>query len=213
MHTDPQLDLRVGGFVPFTTVDFPGRLSAVIFCQGCGWRCRYCHNTHLQAFHDGSSGWQWATVKASLEERRGFLEAVVFSGGEPTAQAATQAAVGEVKAMGYLVGLHTAGMLPERLKELLPLLDWVGLDIKAPLDERYEATTRQAGGHRVVSRSLDLLLESGVGYELRTTVHPALLGEREKEDIVAELARRGAHPPKFQVFRSEGCRDDGLLAA
>ena len=202
--------LQIGGFVPFTTVDFPEKLSAVVFCQGCEWRCRYCHNTHLQDYRVKNSDWQWGNVKKLLEVRRGFLEAVVFSGGEPTAQPAIVSAIQETKGMGYLVGLHSAGMFPDRLAHVLPLVDWVGLDIKAPLDERYETVTRRAGGHEDVSRSLDLLLASGVAYELRTTVHPALVGESEKEAISHELARRGAHPTRYQPFRREGCADSGL---
>ena len=211
--TDPRMDLQIGGFVPFTTVDFPGKLSAVVFCQGCGWRCRYCHNTHLQAFRVERPEWEWGNVRKLLEERRGFLEAAVFSGGEPTAQPALVGAIREVKEMGYLIGLHTAGMFPERLAEVLPLVDWVGLDIKAPLDDRYEAVTRRPRGHEAVLRSLDLVLASGIAYELRTTVHPSLLGEREKADILSELVKRGAGAPRFQPFRREGCLDGGLLAA
>ena len=206
-------ELQIGGFVPFTSVDFPGKLSAVVFCQGCGWRCRYCHNTHLQAYEVENPEWHWGRVRRLLEERRGFLEAVVFSGGEPTAQPAIVAAIREVKGLGFLVGLHTAGMFPDRLAEVLPLVDWVGLDIKAPFDERYETITRQPGGHEVASRSLDLVLASEVEYELRTTVHRALIGDREKADIASELERRGAHPTRLQPFRREGCADNGLLMA
>ena len=206
-------DLQIGGFVPFTTVDFPGKLSAVVFCQGCGWKCRYCHNTHLQAYRVEKTEWQWINVQKLLEERRGFLEAVVFSGGEPTGQPSIIDAIQEAKRMGYLVGLHTAGIFPDRLAEVLPLIDWVGLDIKAPLDERYETVTQRPGSHESVSRALDLLLASGVAYELRTTVHHSLIGEAEKADILSELERRGAHPPRFQPFRREGCVDSGLLAS
>ena len=206
-------DLQIGGFVPFTTVDFPGKLSAVVFCQGCGWRCRYCHNTHLQPFQPEKRDWQWENVLNLLEERRGFLEAVVFSGGEPTGQGAIVSAIQNVKGMGYLVGLHSAGMFPDRLAEVLPLVDWIGLDIKAPLDERYEAVTLRARSHEAVSRSLDFVLASGIPYELRTTVHHALVGELEKADILSQLAKRGAHPPLFQPFRREGCLDAALLAS
>ena len=208
-----KMNLQIGGFVPFTTVDFPGKLGAVVFCQGCAWRCRYCHNAHLQACLAEKSEWQWANVLKLLEERRGFLEAVVFSGGEPTGQPAIVEAIQAAKEMGYLIGLHSAGMFPDRLAEVLPLVDWVGLDIKAPFDARYEAVTRRSGSHEAASRSLDLVLASGVSYELRTTVHPAITGEQEKADICSELERRGAHPPRFQPFRREGCVDDGLLKA
>ncbi len=78
--------LRVGGFVPFTSTDYPGALAAVVFCQGCPWRCGYCHNPHLIAAR-GDDERDFARIVDWLGTRRGLLDAVVFSGGEPTAQA------------------------------------------------------------------------------------------------------------------------------
>jgi pyruvate formate lyase activating enzyme len=79
--------LKVGGFVPLSTTDFPGQLASVVFCQGCPWRCAYCHNPHLQpAPGEALLDWRW--IIARLERRRGLIDAVVFSGGEPTAQGA-----------------------------------------------------------------------------------------------------------------------------
>lgn len=200
--------LQVGGFVPFTTVDYPGRLAAVVFCQGCSWRCRYCHNPHLQAFCTGSLGWE--SVLSELSARRTFLEAVVFSGGEPTAQPALPEAIRSLRGMGYLVGLHTAGLFPGPLAEVLPLVDWVGLDIKAPFDGRYDRITGREHSFEAPSESLRLLLASGVSYELRTTVHPGLLGPEDVEDVRECLSARGAGPPVIQPFRPQGCIDPGL---
>jgi len=202
--------LQVGGFVPFTTVDYPGRLAAVVFCQGCTWRCRYCHNPHLQAFCAGDLTWE--NIFSGLAERRKFLEAVVFSGGEPTAQAALAGAIRAVRGMGYLVGLHTAGLFPTRLAEVLPLVDWVGLDIKAPFDGRYDRITGREHSFEAPAESLRLLLASGVPYELRTTVHPDLLAPEDLEDIADGLRARGAKPTVIQAFRPHGCLDRGLLA-
>jgi len=210
------IGLLVGGFVPFTTVDFPDHLGAVVFCQGCAWRCRYCHNTHLQGVRSvGDEGGPelvpWENVRRALENRRGFLEAVVFSGGEPTAQPGLAAALTDMRGMGYLTGLHTAGMHPERLHAVLPLLDWVGLDIKAPFDERYDRVTGRPASWEPVRRSLELLLASGVNYELRTTVHPSLLGECDLRELRGTLEELGAKPTNIQPFRREGCADEGLL--
>ncbi|WP_444928025.1 anaerobic ribonucleoside-triphosphate reductase activating protein [Microbulbifer sp. TRSA002] len=128
--------LRVGGFTPFTAIDFPGALSAVVFCQGCPWRCRYCHNGEQT-----ESKYDWQQLLQHLQTRRGLLDAVVFSGGEPTAQSALETAINGVLALGFKVGLHTAGMYPRRIAHLLPLLDWASLDIKV-LPENYDAITR-----------------------------------------------------------------------
>jgi len=203
--------LQLSGLVPFTTVDCPGRLSAVVFCQGCAWRCRYCHNTHLQPFQNGAIPWH--RVEAFLQARRGLLDAVVFSGGEPTAQPALSAAVDRVRSLGYEAALHTAGMHPQRFRTLLPRLHWVGLDIKAPLDERYDRVVSRPGAAAAVRESLSLLLASGVAFELRTTVHPLLLTLADREDLCAQLAALGAPHPRWQTFRSLGCKDQELNAA
>lgn len=203
--------LRIGGLAPFTTVDFPGRLSAVIFCQGCPWRCRYCHNTHLQPFSVGTM--TWAEAGAFLQNRCGLLDAVVFSGGEPTAQPALFDAIQQTRGLGYLVGIHTAGIYPRTFARVLPSLDWVGFDVKAPLDDRYDAVVGRPEAAAAVRKSLKLLLNSDVAFELRTTVHPALLDSNARQEISRELAALGAPPTRWQPFRTTGCQDASLIAA
>lgn len=202
--------LRVGGLVPFSTVDYPGQISAVLFCQGCPWRCRYCHNAHLQRFAGGN--FSWGEIEQFLRVRIGLLDAVVFSGGEPTAQASLGEAMRFARSQGYKIGLHTAGILPDRLAEVLPLVDWVGFDVKAPFDSRYDAITGVSGSWRATQSSLEHLLRSGVDYEIRTTVHPALLDGPALEDIESLLQRAGAKPSRWQTFRAEGCGDAELVA-
>ncbi|RYF75627.1 MAG: anaerobic ribonucleoside-triphosphate reductase activating protein, partial [Comamonadaceae bacterium] len=152
--------LRVGGFTPLTTIDFPGRLAAVVFCQGCPWRCGYCQNTGLLDAN-APAALPWADVRERLGQRRGLLDGVVFSGGEPTLQAALPDALAQVRALGFATGLHTAGMYPQRLQALLPLLDWVGLDIKAP-EAGYDALTRTPGSGLRAWESLRVLRAGGV---------------------------------------------------
>ena len=103
------------------------------------------------------------------------LDAVVFSGGEPTLQAGLPEAVAEVRELGFQAGLHTAGMYPERLASLLPSLDWVGLDVKAPLEEHDGLTGVRGSGLRART-ALAEVLRSGVAYECRTTWHARLFG-------------------------------------
>lgn len=200
--------LRVGGLTPFSTVDYPGRLCAVVFCQGCPWRCRYCHNPHLQPTTHGS--WTWQAVEEFLKSRRGLLEAVVFSGGEPTIQVALEPAVRAVRALGFEVGLHTAGINVPRLQRVLPLVSWVGLDIKAPFDERYNAITQSKQSHLAPRAALEAVLASGVDYEVRTTVHPALLSDEDCEAINRQLAALGSKATRWQKFRAIGCQDEAL---
>ena len=135
--------IRVAGMTPLTTIDFPGRLAAVLFLQGCPWRCSYCHNPELLPAR-GAGGLDWDAVQDFLGRRRGLLDGVVFSGGEPTSQARLPDAIARVKAIGFQVGLHTGGMYPARLQRLLPLLDWVGLDIKGPAAHHDAITGRRS---------------------------------------------------------------------
>jgi pyruvate formate lyase activating enzyme len=198
LYRDTAERLRVGGVVPFTTVDFPGRLAAVVFCQGCAWRCAYCHNPHLLP-RRGEARVPWRDVRALLQRRRGLLDAVVFSGGEPTLQPALPAALRVARAMGYATGLHTAGMHPRRLRAALPLLDWVGIDVKAPF-RQYAGITGAPHGERVRA-SLQAVLASGVDYEVRTTVHPALLPAAALETLAAELLALGVRRYVLQACR------------
>ena len=192
-------DLRVGGFVPFTTVDYPGKLAAVVFCQGCPWRCSYCHNPHLQPFCEGTLDWR--EILSKLERRRGLLDAVVFSGGEPTAQVALGCAIRSVRTMGFLAGLHTAGMHPDRLASVLGEIDWVGFDMKAPFDDRYDRLTGRDGSADQVCESLRLLVASGVPYQVRTTLDPVHLDEPARETLQRHLRTAGAQATVWQTFR------------
>jgi pyruvate formate lyase activating enzyme len=158
--------LRVGGLTRCSASDYPGKLAAVVFCQGCAWRCGYCHNPELQPAR-GRAEIPWRDVMSFLERRRGLLDAVVFSGGEPTLQAGLAAAMREVKALGFLVGLHTAGIVPRRLAEVLPLADWVAMDAKARFDE-HERVTRVRGSGARARRSAELIRASGVACALHT---------------------------------------------
>jgi pyruvate formate lyase activating enzyme len=158
--------LRVGGLTRCSASDYPGKLAAVVFCQGCAWRCGYCHNAELQSAH-GRAEIAWPEVVAFLERRRGLLDAVVFSGGEPTLQRGLAHAMRAVKALGYLVGLHTAGIVPSRLEMVLPLLDWVAMDVKAQF-AAHERVTRVRGSGARAERSLRLIRASGVACEFHT---------------------------------------------
>ena len=158
--------LRVGGLTPLSASDYPDKLAAVVFCQGCAWRCTYCHNPHLLQKRS-ASGIAWPDVHAFLEKRRGLLDAVVFSGGEPTLQASLPRAMQEVKALGYLVGLHTAGIVPKRLRQVLPLVDWVSMDLKASW-AGHSAVTQVAGSGERARESYELIRASGVACEFHT---------------------------------------------
>jgi len=201
--------LRVGGFANFSTCDWPGELVATVFTQGCPWNCGYCHNPLLLPVK-GENELSWDDVITVLRRRRALLDGVVFSGGEPTLQVALPDAIREVKALGFRVGLHSAGPYPERLAKILPQIDWIGFDVKAPFDS-YDRVTGVPGSGAKACDCLDHILRSGVAYEVRTTVHPRLLDLAMITRLADDLQARGVNNYALQVFRADGCRIDDLL--
>lgn len=203
--------IKVGGFTPFTATDYPGKLAAVVFVQGCPWRCGYCHNPHLQNRAEDSP-LRWSDVLAHLRRRSGLIDAVVFSGGEPTMDPALERAMHDVRALGFGVGLHTAGMYPRRLAEVLPLVDWVGMDIKASL-AGYDTITRIADSAHAPMVSAELILDSAVAHEFRTTVHPELHTDADILALAQTLGSMGVRNYALQIFRGVGCANSALNAA
>ncbi|MCG7955772.1 MAG: anaerobic ribonucleoside-triphosphate reductase activating protein [Candidatus Thiodiazotropha endolucinida] len=196
---DPS-QLQVGGITPLTTIDYPDALSAVIYCQGCPLKCDYCHNPALIP-REATTPIPWHEVVSFLHQRRGLLDAVVFSGGEPTLQAALPAAVKTIKKMGFLVGLHSAGPYPQRFAALLPYLDWVGLDIKA-LAEDYAALTGSACSGRAAWQCAEMLIESGIPHQIRTTRHPLNSPPEKQKVLIKRLLTLGKTDHKWQTCRS-----------
>ncbi|HUL76589.1 MAG TPA: anaerobic ribonucleoside-triphosphate reductase activating protein [Vicinamibacteria bacterium] len=160
----------IGGFHPCSFLDFPGRLSAVVFLRGCNLRCPYCHNRDLLD-GDGPPAMDEPALRAFLSARRGRLDGVVFSGGEPTLQPELRPLIEAARALGYRVKLDTNGTRPEVLQELLGdgLLDYVALDLK---DEpaAYAEWLGMREGPEVLLHRLDVVKSSGIDHELRTTV-------------------------------------------
>lgn len=206
-----QRTLKVGGVTPFTATDFPGKLSTVVFVQGCPWRCGYCHNPHLQERLPHSS-LQWDAVLHLLQKRVGLIDAVVFSGGEPTMDPALGDAMRAVRDLGFAIGLHTGGAYPRRLAEVLPLLDWVGMDVKTAFDS-YEQVTAIGGSGDPALTSAKAILASGVPHEFRTTVHPTIMSASRVEQLAQSLAALGVYDYAIQLFRAQGCADPAFNAA
>lgn len=206
-------EILIGGLTPLSTVDFPGgHLAAVLFTQGCPLRCPYCHNPSLQP-RRGHNLVPWEEVWRWLRHRRGLLDAVVFSGGEPTSQSSLAIAMAEVRSLGFRTALHTAGIYPARLREVLSLslVDWVGLDIKAPW-YCYDTITGVPGSGSKVQQTLEMVLASGVPHELRTTVHRSVVTAEGLLVLAGELKCRGVKCWVLQEFHPEGCVDQGLTS-
>lgn len=195
-------ELRIAGLTPYSSIDYPGCLAAVVWVQGCPWRCSYCHNPHLQS-RTAPSQTSWGEVMAFLQKRVGLLDAVVFSGGEATTDRHLPAAMAAAKALGYKIGLHTAGCYPERLKAVLPLLDWVGLDVKTHWPQ-YPGLSGVAGSGAAAKAALTLVLNAGIAYEVRTTAHPQWLPDQSLLHLQQELAAEGVKHFAVQLYQSTG---------
>ncbi len=199
--------LRIAGITPFTTIDWPGKLACVAFLAGCPWKCPYCQNHELQHMDAATQG--EAELFSFLAQRQGLLDGVVFSGGEPLLQEGVIDAARRARQMGFAVGLHTCGAYPQRLGKMLPFLDWVGLDVKAPWSD-YDTITGVAGSGEQAQRSLRLLLDAGVSLETRTTWHPDLLTQDQMAKIAHDLAECGVRTWAVQAYRHVGTT--GILA-
>ncbi len=140
--------------------------------------------------------------------RRGLLDAVVFSGGEPTAQAELAPAIDAVRALGFKIGLHTGGAYPRRLAEILPTVDWVGFDVKAPIADYAARHRHSPAAASPRSRASISFATRGVACEVRTTVHPALTPPAALLRLARELAARGVKRWVLQMFRATGCANE-----
>ncbi len=176
--------MKIGGLQKVSLIDYPGRISAVVFTQGCNFRCPFCHNPELVDPERFADLIPETEVLSFLEKRKGRLDAVVITGGEPTMQPELIPFILHLKALGYLIKLDTNGALPDPLGEMLDrkLLDYVAMDIKAPL-ERYGEVTKTKTDHQRIRRSISLIMDSGVDYEFRTTAVKLLLDPVALENI------------------------------
>lgn len=193
--------LAIAGITPFTTVDWPGKLSAVAWLAGCPWRCPYCHNHAL--WTPDAARYDLSDLLGLLASRKGLLDGVVFSGGEPLAQPGLPDAIAQVKELGFDVGLHTGGAFPNVLKTSLPLLSWVGFDVKAPWG-RYDDITLCPGSAEPARTSLCMVLDAGIPMEARTTWHPGLLSPEDISALAAQLKAEGVPAWRIQAYRAQG---------
>ena len=175
--------MKIGGLVKFTLIDFPGRPAAIVFTQGCNFRCRYCHNPELVYPHLFTEPMPEEEIWSFLQRRQGTLEGVVVSGGEPTLHEDLPAFMARLKALGYATKLDTNGARPAVLKELIDkkLVDFIAMDLKAPL-EKYAAITGIETSPALLQESMNLIRQSGLAYEFRTTYDKEVLTD---DDIAA----------------------------
>lgn len=207
------IDIR--GLQTFSLIDYPGKISCVVFTGGCNFRCPFCHNPCLvfdPASQPKVTGPQFFHF---LETRKRRLDGVVISGGEPTLQKDLPEFAAKVRAEGFLVKLDTNGSHPEVLEQLLAdsALNAFGIDYKAPASRYAELTgAEDAGVYDWVRRSLELALSSGAELDVRTTVHRRLLSEEDLSRMYEELRALGVTRWVLQQYNPVEVIDDELSA-
>jgi len=174
-----------GGLQKTTLIDFPGKVAATVFSLGCNFRCPYCHNPELvlPAMINKQPKITEEEIVDFLKERRGFLEGLCITGGEPTINPDLPNFIQKVKDLGLLVKLDTNGSFPEVLENLInnQSIDWIAMDIKAP-PEKYEIFTQGQVKVEAIDRSIKVIKKGKIKYEFRTTLAPEILTEK---DIIA----------------------------
>ena len=192
--------MKVAGLVPFTTIDFPDRLAGVVFFQGCPLKCPYCHNPNLQDFSkEGEIS--WTEVIKFFSDRKKRLDGVVLSGGEPLMQPDILKVAQEIKSLGFQVAVHTSGVYPEKMRELLPVIDWVGLDIKAPYVKYHLLSGRENISSRVFE-TLKILSDSDIDFEVRTTLDPIHLSIEDVYQLANDLKEYRIPQFALQKYRT-----------
>jgi pyruvate formate lyase activating enzyme len=182
--------MKIAALGSVSLVDYPGFIAAVIFTQGCNFRCGYCHNPTLLN-SDGPPQFIAETdVLEHLNRRQCILDGLVVTGGEPTLQPGLETFIQQVKEMGFRVKLDTNGTSPPVLERLITgkLLDYVAMDIKAP-PERYPEICGQSVDLAAVRESIQLLRQATIPYEFRTTLAPGL-GMEDLRQIIAWIGER-----------------------
>lgn len=173
--------MNIAGFVKTSFVDYPGKIAAVVFTQGCNLRCGYCHNAGLLAADDTSNSILPEEIFEFLAKRKGMIDGVVISGGEPTLQEDLRVFIEELKDIKLLVKLDTNGTNPDILRTLIQceLLDFIALDLKAPLSKYARITGANELELAAIRESVEVIKTSGLAHEFRTTFCPEL----EADDI------------------------------
>ncbi len=203
--------MKIGGLLKFSLIDYPGKISAVIFTQGCNFRCPYCHNPELVLPEHFCEPFSEEKIFEFFAKRVGQIEGIVVTGGEPTMQKDLIEFLEKVKAMGLLIKLDTNGSNPQVLKKALDLnlVDYVAMDIKAPL-EKYAQLTDLKDCAASISKSINIILDSQIDHEFRTTLAKPIVPEEDLPKMASLV--KGAKRYRLQRFIARSSILDNTLS-
>lgn len=179
--------MKIGSFQKFSLIDFPDKACSIIFTQGCNFRCPFCHNPELVLPELFQETIAFEDILQFLKKRVGLIDAVEFTGGEPIIQQDIKEKIMRIKELGFLVKLDTNGSLPEALGEVLNLVDYIAMDIKAPLEE-YSEFVRAKVDTEAIKLSIKTIMDGAKDYEFRTTLIKGF-HDRDKIEKMAMLVK------------------------
>lgn len=200
--------MRIAGLQKSSLIDYPEKIACIVFTQGCNFRCGYCHNPEL--FENKEPLISLEAFFDFLKSRQGKLDGVVITGGEPTLQKDLKEFIKNIKDLGFLVKLDSNGTNYEVLKDLVNenLLDYIAMDIKAPID-KYEFIVNCNVNIENIKKSINLIKNSGIDYEFRTTVLKSQLSYEDFEKIGQLIS--GAKRYYLQKFVPSKILDETLM--
>jgi len=202
--------MNIAGWQKVSLIDYPEKICSIVFTQGCNFRCPYCHNPELVKAKLFRPCLSETDIFAFLEKRQGKLDAVSITGGEPTIQPDLVAFIKCIRKIGYLIKIDTNGSHPDVLEILINqrLLDYVAMDVKAPL-EKYRKVAKSKVDKDKIKQSIEIIINSDLGYEFRTTVVKSLLTMSDLQKIASLI--RGARLYVLQKFVASKCLEKKFL--
>ena len=191
--------MKIGGLQKVSLIDYPGLICGIVFLQGCNFKCPYCHNPELVDTRLFQPCIKENEVLDFLNTRKGKLDAISITGGEPTIQDDLESFIKQIKKMGFAVKLDTNGSQPQVIKTLLDkkLLDFIAMDIKAPL-EKYKSVVKVPVNSDLIKESIKLILKAKITHEFRTTIVESQLKEKDILQIAKLIS--GAKSYALQKF-------------
>lgn len=192
----------------YSSLDYPGKMALVLFTPGCNLRCKYCHNPQLLKNQELSK-WDIEEIEEEVENNLDFIDAIVLSGGEPLLHVNDiKNFIKQAKDNDLLVKLDTNGLNPKQLREIIKDLDYVAMDVKAPLDKYYKISdVYPSNTKELITESIKVIRDNGVFLECRTTYVPGLL---EPQDVIDLTKQIRCDRYTLQQFRNRVTLDASL---
>ncbi len=203
-------NMRIVGFAKTSLLDWDGCVAATLYLPGCNFRCPFCHNRDLVLDHEAMAEIPLSNIRRYIETNAEFLDGIVITGGEPTIHSDLPDLIDALSRCGIKVKLDTNGSNPGLISDLLDagLLDYIAMDLKAPLNSKYSDLIGVKAQLGDIERSASLIMDSSIDYEFRTTIVPVMLDEADIEAMAAYIG--GARKYALQQFRPKNTIDPNL---